>query len=113
MVEVIVALALLGLILGLSGVAVASLREHPGAAITRQLIAARDSAIRSGKPFYFLPDMDFGPRDAIFAPFFGASSDFGISSTSRSMRMSSLLPSRSLTHSCRFRYPMPFPDVSR
>jgi Kdo2-lipid IVA lauroyltransferase/acyltransferase len=28
-------------------------------------------AIRSGKPFYFLPDMDFGIRDAIFAPFFG------------------------------------------
>jgi KDO2-lipid IV(A) lauroyltransferase len=28
-------------------------------------------AIRSGKPFYFLPDMDFGMRDAIFSPFFG------------------------------------------
>jgi KDO2-lipid IV(A) lauroyltransferase len=28
-------------------------------------------AIRSGKPFYFLPDMDFGLRDAIFSPFFG------------------------------------------
>jgi Kdo2-lipid IVA lauroyltransferase/acyltransferase len=27
--------------------------------------------IRSGKAFYFLPDMDFGRRDAIFAPFFG------------------------------------------
>ena len=27
--------------------------------------------IRSGKPFYFLPDMDFGRRDAIFVPFFG------------------------------------------
>jgi len=27
--------------------------------------------IRSGKPFYFLPDMDFGRRDAIFSPFFG------------------------------------------
>jgi KDO2-lipid IV(A) lauroyltransferase len=27
--------------------------------------------IRSGKPFYFLPDMDFGMRDSIFAPFFG------------------------------------------
>ena len=27
--------------------------------------------IRSGKALYFLPDMDFGPRDAIFAPFFG------------------------------------------
>ena len=27
--------------------------------------------IRSGKPFYFLPDMDFGRRDAVFVPFFG------------------------------------------
>ena len=27
--------------------------------------------IRSGKPFYFLPDMDFGIRDAMFSPFFG------------------------------------------
>jgi len=27
--------------------------------------------LRSGKAFYFLPDMDFGPRDAIFSPFFG------------------------------------------
>jgi KDO2-lipid IV(A) lauroyltransferase len=27
--------------------------------------------IRSGKPLYFLPDMDFGRRDAIFSPFFG------------------------------------------
>jgi KDO2-lipid IV(A) lauroyltransferase len=27
--------------------------------------------VKSGKPFYFLPDMDFGPRDAIFSPFFG------------------------------------------
>jgi KDO2-lipid IV(A) lauroyltransferase len=27
--------------------------------------------IKSGKPFYFLPDMDFGMRDSIFVPFFG------------------------------------------
>ncbi|MEO5693331.1 MAG: lipid A biosynthesis acyltransferase [Usitatibacter sp.] len=27
--------------------------------------------IKTGKPFYFLPDMDFGIRDAIFSPFFG------------------------------------------
>ncbi len=26
--------------------------------------------MRSGMPLYFLPDMDFGPRDAVFAPFF-------------------------------------------
>ena len=28
-------------------------------------------AIREGVPFYFLPDMDLGPRDALFVPFFG------------------------------------------
>ncbi len=27
--------------------------------------------MRRGLPAYFLPDMDFGPRDAIFVPFFG------------------------------------------
>ena len=27
-------------------------------------------AMKAGRPFYYLPDMDFGPRDAIFAPFF-------------------------------------------
>ncbi|AEV25057.1 Lauroyl/myristoyl acyltransferase [Azospira oryzae PS] len=28
-------------------------------------------ALAEGRPFYYLPDMDFGPRDAIFVPFFG------------------------------------------
>lgn len=28
-------------------------------------------AIRQGLPFYYLPDQDFGLRDAIFVPFFG------------------------------------------
>lgn len=28
-------------------------------------------AIREGVPFYFLPDMDLGPRDAVFVDFFG------------------------------------------
>lgn len=28
-------------------------------------------AIRSGYPFFYLPDMDYGPRDTIFVPFFG------------------------------------------
>lgn len=28
-------------------------------------------AIRSGLPFYYLPDMDFGERDSVFVPFFG------------------------------------------
>lgn len=29
--------------------------------------------LREGVPFYFLPDMDLGPRDAVFVPFFGVS----------------------------------------
>ena len=28
-------------------------------------------ALRSGRPFYYLPDMDYGARDAVFVPFFG------------------------------------------
>ncbi|MDA8382687.1 MAG: lipid A biosynthesis acyltransferase [Betaproteobacteria bacterium] len=28
-------------------------------------------ALKAGMPFYYLPDMDYGPRDAIFVPFFG------------------------------------------
>lgn len=30
-------------------------------------------AVREGRPLYYLPDMDYGPRDAIFVPFFGVS----------------------------------------
>ena len=29
------------------------------------------SALKDGVPFYYLPDMDYGPRDALFVPFFG------------------------------------------
>ncbi len=47
--EVMVALALLGLILGVSGLALASLREPGENLATRQLRAARDSSIRSGE----------------------------------------------------------------
>ncbi|MQY51852.1 lipid A biosynthesis acyltransferase [Rhodocyclus tenuis] len=28
-------------------------------------------ALRDGLPFYYLPDMDYGARDALFTPFFG------------------------------------------
>ncbi len=28
-------------------------------------------AMKEGKPFYYLPDMDYGERDTIFMPFFG------------------------------------------
>ena len=34
-------------------------------------IRATISAMRAGRPFYYLPDQDYGPRDAIFVPFFG------------------------------------------
>jgi len=30
-------------------------------------------AMQAGRPFYYLPDMDYGARDAIFVPFFGVS----------------------------------------
>ncbi len=28
-------------------------------------------AMKEGHPFYYLPDLDFGPKDSIFVPFFG------------------------------------------
>ncbi|NTV11031.1 MAG: lipid A biosynthesis acyltransferase [Zoogloea sp.] len=43
-----------------------------------QLLIARDESIRgtikamkAGRPFYYLPDMDHGERDSVFVPFFG------------------------------------------
>ena len=30
-------------------------------------------SMKEGHPFYYLPDMDFGPKDSIFVPFFGIS----------------------------------------
>jgi KDO2-lipid IV(A) lauroyltransferase len=29
------------------------------------------ASIRSGRPFYYAPDLDFGRKDAVFVPFFG------------------------------------------
>ena len=29
------------------------------------------AALRAGRPLFYLPDQDYGPRDAIFVPFFG------------------------------------------
>ena len=34
-------------------------------------IRASVRAMKSGRPLYYLPDMDFGRRDSIFVPFFG------------------------------------------
>ena len=28
-------------------------------------------AMRKGRPFYYLPDLDYGPKESIFVPFFG------------------------------------------
>jgi len=28
-------------------------------------------SLKNGEPFYYLPDMDLGSRDSVFAPFFG------------------------------------------
>lgn len=50
LIEVVVALALFALILGVSGLALASLREPPRAEEFRALERARMDAIRTGKP---------------------------------------------------------------
>jgi KDO2-lipid IV(A) lauroyltransferase len=34
-------------------------------------IRATLAAMRTGRPFYYLPDQDYGPRDTLFVPFFG------------------------------------------
>src|SRR5574340_1139611 len=41
-------------------------------ALSRQEgVRAGVHAIRDGRPFYYLPDMDYGARDSLFVPFFG------------------------------------------
>jgi Kdo2-lipid IVA lauroyltransferase/acyltransferase len=43
-----------------------------GIAISRQEgIRPAIAAVKAGYPFYYLPDQDYGARDAIFVPFFG------------------------------------------
>ena len=43
-------------------------------------------AMQAGRPFYYLPDMDYGQRDTIFVPFFGVSAAT-ITGVSRLARM--------------------------
>jgi prepilin-type N-terminal cleavage/methylation domain-containing protein len=50
LVELIVALGLLGLILGISGLALGSLRTRPASGVIQQLEAARAEALRTGRP---------------------------------------------------------------
>ena len=37
----------------------------------QQGVRAALAAVREGTPLYYLPDQDYGPRDAVFVPFFG------------------------------------------
>lgn len=37
----------------------------------QESVRASVRAMKSGRPLYYLPDMDFGRRDSIFVPFFG------------------------------------------
>ena len=56
-------------------------------------IRATIRAMRSGRPFYYLPDMDLGLRDSIFVPFFGVKTATitGLSRLSRAAGASVLL----------------------
>lgn len=44
------------------------------------------TALRAGEPLYLLPDMDYGPRDSVFVPFYGVSAAT-VPSLSRFARM--------------------------
>jgi KDO2-lipid IV(A) lauroyltransferase len=46
--------------------------RFPGVVLSRQQgVRAAIRHLRAGIPFYFLPDIDLGMRDAVFVPFFG------------------------------------------
>ena len=44
------------------------------------------TALRAGEPLYLLPDMDYGPRDSVFVPFYGVTAAT-VPSLSRFARM--------------------------
>lgn len=47
-------------------------RFHSPAVLVRQdPIRTVLKVLRSARPFHYSPDMDYGPRDAVFVPFFG------------------------------------------
>src|SRR2546429_5067540 len=66
------------------------------------------AALKEGIPFYYLPDQDYGPRDAIFVPFFAASAAT-ITGLSRMTRLSGarVLPCRTRMLPGGARYPLP------
>ena len=79
----------IGVALTFNVVSIYSAQENP---VFNQLLLSRQDgartsikAMKSGRPFYYLPDMDFGRRDSVFAPFFGveAATITGLSRLSR------------------------------
>jgi Tfp pilus assembly protein FimT len=56
LVELLVVLALLGLLLGLSVVSVSSIRQPPSATVFDSLRSARANALRSGRPVVIVRD---------------------------------------------------------
>jgi len=49
-------------------------RFSDGVVLSRQQgVRSAVRLIRQGLPFYYLPDLDLGARDAVFVPFFGVS----------------------------------------
>lgn len=46
---------------------------EPHIVARRQGLKPLIAALRAGEPLYLLPDMDHGPRDSVFVPFFGVS----------------------------------------
>ena len=53
--------------------------------------------MRAGRPFYYLPDMDYGERDTIFVPFFGVSAAT-ITGLSRLSRLAGAIVLPVITH---------------
>ena len=48
------------------------MRFNPAVLLSRQDgLRKIVKAMKEGRPFYYLPDMDFGPKESIFVPFFG------------------------------------------
>ncbi len=69
LVELLVVVALLGLVFGISGLALASLQAPRESAWTHELRRARSEAIRSGKPVRLMVPLTARPPDRLTALF--------------------------------------------
>lgn len=84
----------------------------------QQLLSRQDGirgavkALKSGRALYYLPDMDFGPRDSIFVPFFGvqAATVPGLPRIAR-LANAAVIPLIILTKPCAQGYVCEFGDV--